>query len=155
MTVFGQPRNFHKKFKFIIDCDGFSDTGFQSCSELSHEIAVVVQWQGGVIIPDKSPGRVTYTDITLARGATMDKDLYMWAEEVADAAANSGRITPDYKRILDIVQQERDNTVLRRWRVFNAWPNKFVAGEWDNDSDENTIEQMVLTYDYYKLVQSG
>ncbi|MBC7172782.1 MAG: phage tail protein, partial [Polyangiaceae bacterium] len=33
------------------------------------------------------------------------------------------------------------------------WPIKFVAGEWDNESDENVIEQVTLTYDFFELVQ--
>jgi hypothetical protein len=34
-----------------------------------------------------------------------------------------------------------------------AWSVKFVAGEWDNESDENVIEQVTLTYDFVELVQ--
>ncbi|HBQ18605.1 MAG TPA: phage tail protein, partial [Myxococcales bacterium] len=30
-----------------------------------------------------------------------------------------------------------------------AWPVKFVAGEWDNDSDEVVIESVTLTYDWF------
>ncbi len=28
---------------------------------------------------------------------------------------------------------------------------KFVAGEWDNESDENVIESVTLTCDYFEL----
>ncbi len=28
-----------------------------------------------------------------------------------------------------------------------------VAGEWDNESDENVIESVTLTYDFFELVQ--
>jgi hypothetical protein len=34
-----------------------------------------------------------------------------------------------------------------------AWSVKFVAGEWDNESDENVIESVTLTYDYFELNQ--
>ncbi len=37
--------------------------------------------------------------------------------------------------------------VVTRARV----PVKFVAGEWDNESDENVIEQVTLTYDFFTL----
>jgi hypothetical protein len=30
---------------------------------------------------------------------------------------------------------------------------KFVAGEWDNEADENVIESVTLTFDYFELVQ--
>ena len=57
----------------------------------------------------------------------------------------------NYKRNLDILQQDRDGlTCAGRYR---AWPVKFVGGEWDNESDENVIEQVTLTYDFFELVQ--
>ncbi len=156
--VFGNTRSFHKKFKFLIDIDGFDETipntgaaGFQKCSELSYEVAKVEYFEGGSLIPDKSPGRVTYSDVTLERGATRSQEMFDWAKEVANAASQSGLIDPQYKRTVDIIQQDRDGTTLRRWTLFNAWPIKFVAGEWDNDADENNIEMIVLTYDTFDL----
>jgi hypothetical protein len=38
----------------------------------------------------------------------------------------------------------------RRGAALNG---KFVAGEWDNESDENVIESVTLTYDFFELVQ--
>jgi hypothetical protein len=29
----------------------------------------------------------------------------------------------------------------------------FVAGDWDNEADENVIESVTLTYDFFELVQ--
>lgn len=150
--VFGSPRKFHKKFKFVVEIDGFASAGFQKCSELSAEIAKVEYNEGGTLIPDKSPGRVTYTDVTLERGVTVEQDFYDWFVDVADTSANTGSIDPAYKRTVDIIQQDRDGNALRRWRLFNAWPQKFTAGEWDNDADENTIEMLVLTYDLFQLI---
>ncbi len=142
MAVIGQPRSFHKKFKFIVEIDSVQHSGFQKCSELSVEVAKVEYSEGGSLIPDKSPGRLTFSDITLERGATSDPDLYNWFKSVADAAANSGLVDPSYKRNLDIIQQDRDGSTLRRWRLTGAWPTKFVAGEWDNEADENVIEMV-------------
>ncbi|TBR17480.1 MAG: phage tail protein [Chitinophagaceae bacterium] len=149
MAVIGQPRSFHKKFKFIIEIDSVAHTGFQKCSELSVEIAKVEYSEGGSLIPDKSPGRATFSDVTLERGATKDEDLFNWLKQVANIAANSGLVDAQYKRNLDIVQQDRDGKTLRRWRLTGAWPTKFVAGEWDNEADENVIESVTLTYDFF------
>jgi hypothetical protein len=49
----------------------------------------------------------------------------------------------NYKRNLDIVQQDRDGVTQRRWSLSRACPIKFVAGEWDNESDENAIESVI------------
>lgn len=153
MGVIGTPRTFHKRFKFVVEIDGIASAGFQSCSELSVEIAKIEHWEGGALTPDKSPGRVTFADITLERGATNDRDMWDWLKEVADASANSGLVDPEYKRNLDIVQQERDGTTLRRWNVSNAWPVKYLGGAWDNNTDETNIESVTLTFDNFDLEQ--
>ena len=153
MAVIGTPRTFHKKFKYVVEIDGFTHAGFQKCSELSVEVANVQYFEGGSLIPNKSPGRLTFADVTLERGATMDRDLFPWLEMVAVAAANAGLNEPAFKRNLDIVQQDRDGVTLRRWTLVRAWPVKFVAGEWDNESDENVIESVTLTYDFFELIQ--
>ena len=143
---------FFKRFKFLVEIDEFASAGFQKCSELSVEIASIEYHEGGALIPNKSPGRLKFADVTLDRGATKDHDLFDWMEQVADAAANAGLVEPKFKRNLDIVQQDRDGATLRRWRLAGAWPVKFVAGAWDNESDENVIESLALTYDFFTLV---
>ena len=52
------------------------------------------------------------------------------------------------KRTLDIVQTSRAGTELRRWTLANAWPVDWIGGEWDNNADENTMETLILTYDF-------
>jgi phage tail-like protein len=152
MPVIGNPRSYHKKFKFVMEIDGFNgQVGFNKCSELSVEVAKVEYREGGALIPDKSPGLVNFSDITLERGATRDQKMFDWFVEVADAAANSGLTDPNYKRMAELAQQDRDGSTLRKWRIFNAWPVKFVAGEWDNEADENNIEMTTLTYDTFDL----
>ena len=153
MAVIGNPRSFHKRFKFVCELDDVAHAGFQKCSELSVEVASVQYFEGGSLIPNKSPGRLTFSDITLERGATQDRDLFNWMQDVAINASGLGLNDVGYKRNLDIVQQDRDGTTLRRWSVTRAWPVKFVAGEWDNEADENVIESVTLTYDFFELVQ--
>ena len=76
MTVIGNPRSFHKKFKFVVEIDDVGHAGFQKASELSVEVANVQYFEGGSLIPNKSPGRLTFSDVTLERGATQDRDLF-------------------------------------------------------------------------------
>ncbi len=153
MAIIGSPRSFHKRFKWVAEVDGLGSSAFAKCSELSVEAAKVEYFEGGALIPNKSPGRLTFSDVTLERGATQDRDLFDWFEDVADAASGRGLVDPFYKREVDIVQQDRDGTTLRRWSLSRAWPVKFVAGEWDNGSDEVVIESVTLTYDTFDLRQ--
>jgi len=162
MPVLGAPRTYQDKFKFIVEIGGFRSAGFQKVSELSVEAAKIEYSEGGALIPNKSPGRLSYSDVTLERGATTDFDMYLWFSEVANASIQAsvvpgaglgyGYIDPLFKRNLDIVQQDRNGATLKRWRLFQAWPTKFVAGEWDNEADEKTIQSMTLTYDFFILL---
>jgi phage tail-like protein len=151
MQITGSPRSFFHKHSFVVEVPGLGSAAFSSAGELSVEAAVVTHWEGGAITPYKAPGRLTFADVELERGATRDRDLYDWFVEVANAASGRGLINFRYKRSVDIVQLDRDGTTLRRWTLFGAWPTRFIAGEWDNDSDEVLLESVTLAYDYFKL----
>jgi phage tail-like protein len=153
MQITGSPRSFFHKASFICECPGLGSAAFSSVGELSVEAAVVTHWEGGAVVPYKAPGRLSFSDVQLERGATRDRDLYDWFLEVANAASGRGLVNNRYKRSVDVVQLDRDGTTLRRWTLFNAWPSKFVAGEWDNDSDEVVIEAVTLVYDYFTLAR--
>jgi len=156
MPVIGTPRSFHDRFKFIVEIDGVASAGFQTVTGLTVEATVVTHIEGGALIPNKSPGRLTFSPVTLTRGAvTNDSDLYDWFKQVADASANAGLTEPLYKRTLDIVQQDRDNSVLRRWRLQSAWCQSFSPGEWDNTADEKLVETVILEYDFFDLIEGG
>ncbi len=98
MSIIGNPRSFHKRFKFVVEIDSVKHAGFQKCSELSVEIANVQYYEGGSLIPNKSPGRMTFPDVTLERGATQDRDLFDWFQQVANLASGLGLNDIDYKR---------------------------------------------------------
>lgn len=151
MTVFGVPSNrqYYKKFKFIVEIQGVAFAGFTTMSELRGQVAVVEQYEGGSLIPNKDPGRVTFPNVTLSRGATDDEDLWTWFKETV--AVGSLLVSPDNKRTLDVVQQDRAGTEQKRWTLYNAWPTEFKAGDWDNGADENTMEEVVLAYDYFDV----
>jgi len=90
MAIVGSPRSFHKKFKYIVEIDSVGSSGFQKCSELSVEVAKVEYYEGGSLIPNKSPGRLTFADVTLERGATSDEDLFDWFADSRMPQVGSG-----------------------------------------------------------------
>lgn len=148
MGVYTTKRgSFYKKFSFVAEIQGVASAYFATCSGLEAEVAVVEQWEGGALAADKSPGRVTFPNITLTRGATADEDLWKWFQQVVDADAMVS--DPDHERSLDIVELDRKQNELRRWTVVRAWPRRFKAGEWDGGADENTINELELAYHYF------
>lgn len=151
MAVVATPRTFDKKFSFLVIVDGFLSAGFSKMSGLEADVAEIKHYEGGVLIPNKSAGRIEFKDLTLERGATRaDFDAYAWFLSVANAAANVGLKEPFYKRHLDLLQLDRDGEIIKRWSIFNAWVKTFTAGEWDNGADENVIEKLTLCYDFFQ-----
>jgi phage tail-like protein len=94
-----------------------------------------------------------FGDVTLGRRATQGRDLFDWFQGVAITSSGLGLTDVNKKRNLDIVQQGRYGTTLRRWSLARAWPVNFVAGDWGNEADEHVIESVMLTYDSFELVQ--
>jgi len=151
MAIIGTARSFFKKFNFVVEIQGIAHAGFSKVSELSVETAESQYYEGGRLIPHKSPGRLTVSDIVLERGATLDRDLHSWFQDVVQQASGLGLPDHTYKRNFDIVQKDRDGATVRRWSVYGAWPKKFVAGDWDATSDDPLIESVTLAIDYWEL----
>lgn len=145
----GNPRSFYKKFKFVVEIDGFAYFGFQKCSELTMEVGVVTHREDGTLLADKTPGVVTVPNITLERGATRNLEMYLWFKEVVDVTSEQGNIDGQYDRDIDIVQLDRDGTEIDRWNVTAAWPRMFSAGEWDNEAEEVVITKLELVIESF------
>jgi phage tail-like protein len=150
MAIFGNERDIHQAFKFLVEIDGIVSAKFQECSELSVEFGEMRYFEGGALTTEGEPTRAEYAEITLTRGAaTGDSDIWDWWSDHIDAAANRGDASPSFKRTLDIVQLNRANVVLRRYTLYNAWIRKLVEGPWGNESDDPTIEAITLRYRYF------
>lgn len=154
MAVTGEPRDFYKRFKFVVEIDGLPNSGYEKAGPIESETAVIEAWEGGgIVAAAKDPGRVSFTDVVLAKGATRDEDLWNWYKSVSDGSKNAGDVSPKYKKNLDIVQQDRDGTTLARWRLFDAWPKRFKGGDWDNTADENVMEEVTLVFRYFDRIK--
>ncbi len=147
MTVIGTPRSYHKKFLFTVEIDGLDVGWFETCGSIEGEVGVVEAHEGGLLgVADQSPGKVKFSAVTLTIGATDNNELYEWWLSVIDVASNSGLPDEQYKKNVAIVQRDRDGSERRRHNLVKAWPSKFKYGEWDSKAEENTMEEITLTY---------
>lgn len=155
----GQHRQLFGKFKFLVDINGFTSAAFQSASGLKYNVAKIEYYEGASLIAFKEPGRVTFDDLALERGVSYDLDFYNWLKDVVDLikyagipkslGRGGGTLSPKFKRQLICKQLERDNETVVEYEVTNAFPTELSSGDFDNNSDEVTIEMTTLTYDYY------
>jgi len=150
MTILGVPTNYKHKYRFVVEIDDFARAYFTKMGELSAEIGKIEIWEGGALTANKEAGRVEFADVTLERGASNDEDCYIWFKDVVEAYRDAGTVPRFYKRNIDLVEMDRAGNEVNRWTVEEAWPSKFVAGEWDNEADEVVMESLTLTYRLFK-----
>jgi phage tail-like protein len=125
------------------------------------EHAEITYAEGGSSIPWKMPGKQTFADLTLERGTSSDESFYTWAKQTSDASSHGmgalsrgkGNVGGSWVRQGLLFQLDRDaSTILRRWRIVNAWCKKIVASDgWDATSDEVVMESLILAYDWFEL----
>ena len=154
----GQHRTLFGRFKFLVQIDGFTSAAFQSASGLKYNVAKIEYWEGGSLIAYKEPGRVSFDDLSLERGVSYDLDFYNWLKEVVDlvkyakipkGGRGGGTVSPKYKKHLMCKQLERDNKTVITYDVRSAFPIDLTPGDFDNTSDEVSVEAVTLTYDYF------
>lgn len=150
MTVVGKPRNYDKRFLFAVEIDGLEISWFESCSDLEAELGLIEQREGGSIIAaDESLGLAKFPAITLAVGATDNREMYDWWELCLNAAANTGAPDADCRKNVSIVQKDRDGSEKGRYDLFEVLMTKFKAGAWDAKAEENVIQECVLKPRYW------
>jgi len=154
MAVTGAPVTYHKKFKFLVYINGVVRAAFNKAGPLEGEIAVTETFEGGAVHADKSLGRVKTTNIKLERGATNDRDLWDWFAAGAQFTDGEAADDTDLKRTVEIAQQTRSGREVKRWRATEALCCKFTAGDWDNGSDENTMESAEIAYKTLRLLKN-
>ena len=152
--VLGRSKGKYQKWKFKVLIDGIpaAESDFQKAGPLEGEVAVVEYNPGGAMVPEKQPGRASFPPVTLEKGVSDSDALYEWFKEIVNAAANEGGVDDSFKRMVTIQQLKRNNEIVKTWRLHDAWPSKFVGGDWDGSADEFTMESVELQYQYPELV---
>ena len=133
-----------QKFKFLVEIDNFSKSGFQKCSGLEKKVNVVEYRDGGDNNSKrKELGWVDYPNITLSRGMSRDKDMAVWA----DQCMNINGITCEAdiaKRDISIILQTPNGKPARQWEVYDCMICDYKFDDLDAESDDFLIESMEI-----------
>lgn len=143
----GKPR-YQPKHRFRIRIGELEIARFRSMSELSGEVEVIEEHEGGDSdVADQQPGKRTHAEVTLAAGASENEDMWIWWNQVLDEETGEGLEDDAYKKDVLVEELGRDRTTVRRaWRLTKAWPRKFVAGDFDATASENQIRSVTLVF---------
>ncbi len=150
--LIGVPIVPKQQMRFTVSIPGVQGAKFRDMSELSAEVAESQIFHGGSPIPFKAPARVTMSDVTLSRGAINNGSLFRWYADTVQGLI-TGAAPEAFKRPINIFERSRSGKILNVWNLVGCWVKKYVAGEWNNESDDFVIEQVVLAYDYFVPVR--
>jgi phage tail-like protein len=134
----------YRKFNFVVQIDGMESASFSAVDGLESVTEVVDYREGNeVSAPRKLPGLTKYTNITLKRGVTLNRDLWEWRKTVLDGAT-------DRRNGAVIVLNESKEQVLRL-NFRNAWPCRWMISGLDALGNEVLIEEIELVVEDLRL----
>lgn len=153
-----------KVFRFRVEIPQFSGVrlGFSEVTGLESETEVAEYREGGMnSTPQKSPGLTKFTDLVLKRGQLFDAGLgadfmYAWTGAVYSASrgASVGSTLTLFRYDLFIGQYANDNSLVRRWKLVEAWPKKWKPfSDLNGTSSDNSIEELTLAHEGFERIQ--
>ena len=114
--------------------------GFSECSGLESTLEVETYQEGGVNDRvHRFPSRLTFSNITLKRGVTVDKTLHEWH-------LNLLRGQTDRRDGLIILRDERGENVLA-WKFERGLPVKWTGPTLNATTAEASIETLEIAHE--------
>lgn len=138
--------NPYTQFNYLIEIDGLSVAGFSEVSGLTTEQDVIEYREGSdTQTVHKIPGLRKYSNITLKRGFTQNKELWDWRKTTIDGLTErkSGAI---------ILQDEAQEEALR-WEFQEAWVAKWEGPTLNATANEAAIESLEIAVEDLRLVE--
>jgi phage tail-like protein len=138
------------RFNFLVDLGTGNtegpDGGFQACSPIGMEIAVVEYRNGNdrENAPRKLPGLAKVPDVTLKRGIIGSLTLYEWIRALRDGTLDRRTVT------IQLINEDHSGAVLT-WRLLRAFPVKLVTADLDAQANEVAVEELTIASERLEL----
>jgi phage tail-like protein len=130
----------YRGFNFLVEIDGITQAGFQECSGLDSDTAVVEYREGAdPSHTRKLSGLNSFSAITLKRGVTDSDELWRWR-----LTAVEGRTE---RRNGSIVLLDERGTEKIRWNFTNAWPSKWSGPAFSATGNSVAVETLEITHE--------
>jgi len=137
-------------FMFAIELQGTVTGYFSEVSGIGSENEIIehkVVTENGQELVQKIPGRLKWQDVTLKRGITDNLEIWEWRDLVV-----AGKMK-DARKNCSIIMFDRNYEPAARWDFINAWPSKVTGPGVKADSNEFSVEEMVLVHEGMKRVK--
>lgn len=137
----GDRKDPYHGYNFHVEIDGVTKAGFREASGLDTGQDPVEYRNGDEkqLTVRKLPGLIKYSNITLKRGITDDKDLWEWRKKVMD-----GKVE---RKNVSIVLLSDDLQEKLRWNIREAWPNKWTGPSFNATSNDVAIETLEFVHE--------
>ena len=135
----------YRGYNFRIELDNTSVAAFREASGLSQNTDPVDYREGtdAWLSVRKLPGLRKYSNITLKRGITENKDLWNWYKNILNGVK-------DRRNGAVILQDEQHNDVLR-WNFENGFICKYEGPTLNATSNDVAIESIEICHERLEL----
>jgi phage tail-like protein len=131
--------------RFLVEIGSEVVANFQDCSGLTLEVEVQEYVEGGNNeFVHKLPSRLKYSNITLKRGVTENRQFASWRPKV-----EGGKMTVERKNISIILFSHSGETV-KTWEVSEAYPVKWTGPEMRASSMDVAIETLEIAHEGWR-----
>jgi phage tail-like protein len=144
-----RPQDPFRGFKFRVVIHGVTKFGFREVSGLDAANDSVDYREGDdkSLTIRKLPGLKKFSNITLKRGITDDKDLWNWRKQVMD-----GKIK-DARQHGQIILMDDEGNDAAEWDFVGAWPTKWTGPSFNATANEVAIDTLELTHEGLERVK--
>jgi phage tail-like protein len=132
------------RFNFLVEIDGVATAGFSEVSGLAAEIEPIDYREGSdPMTVRKLPGVRKFTNVTLKRGLTANRDLWQWFKTGLEGALQ--------RRTVRIALLDDDRTPVARWTLRAAWISKWEGPQLMATGSDVAIEAIELVHEGFDL----
>ncbi len=149
----------YRTFKFRVRLGGTTVAGVTKVSALARNVASNEVKEGGDLLgPRQNPGAVTYDDVTLEWGLSLDETFEEWANAVtrlqADPAVTGFKRTV-YLDVYDLNgnPKDQDGTPAFSYKLHRCWVSKYMPlPDLDANSSAVGIQSLTLKHEGWERV---
>jgi phage tail-like protein len=133
------------QYNFLVKIDDVVRAGFTEVGGLTTEQDVIEYREGSdSATVKKLPGLRKYSNITLKRGFTTDKELWNWRKSTIDGATQ--------RRTGSIVLLDEGRNEALRWNFSEGWLCKWEGPALNATTNEAAIESLEICHEGLELV---
>lgn len=148
MAIYYPPVGFHFKVEVLGISPNESDTRFTEVSGLSVEAGMEEVAEGGENrFIQKYPVNPKYSDLILKRGLLVHSEVTDWILR----SINDLDIQP---KNVDVTLLNDKQEPLVTWHLVNAYPVKWVIGDFNASENAVVVETLQLYYQYFTVDKS-